>query len=61
MERTTALADASREIGARALQQAAVANLGQRALAYGELTDLMENAANLVADTLNVELTSVLE
>ena len=61
VERTTALADASREIGARALQQAAVASLGQRALASGELTALMDDAARLVADTLGIELTSVLE
>ncbi len=61
MERTTALADANREIGARALQQAAVADLGQRALACGELTVLMEDAAKLVADILGVELTSVME
>ncbi len=61
IERTTALANASREIGARALQQAAVANLGQQALTSGEVTDLMGDAAKLVADTLGVELTSVLE
>ena len=37
LERTTALADASREIGVRALQQAAVASLGQRALSNADL------------------------
>ncbi len=61
LERTTALANASREIGARALQQAAVASLGQSALSNGDLKGLMSAAAELVADTLRVEFTGVLE
>ena len=61
IERTTALAGASHEISVRALQQAAVASLGQSALSNGDLTGLMNAAANLVADTLKVEFTGVLE
>ena len=61
LERTTELAGASREIGIRALQQAAVACLGQSALSNGDLTGLMNAAAVLVADTLQVEFTGVLE
>lgn len=46
---------------ARARQQAAVAALGQRALLGGEIGPLLEDAVRTLADTLDVELTKVLE
>jgi signal transduction histidine kinase/amino acid transporter/ActR/RegA family two-component response regulator len=61
LERTAALADASREISVRALQQAAVAELGQRALISTDLAELMDAAAKLTVNTLHVEYASVLE
>jgi PAS domain S-box-containing protein len=49
------------ELRTRACQQAAVADLGQRALAGTHLSLLMDAAATLVARTLNVEYCEVLE
>jgi PAS domain S-box-containing protein len=46
---------------AYARQQAAVAQLGQRALTDTDLFNLMDEAVILVAETLNVELSKVLE
>ncbi len=46
---------------ARARQQAAVATLGQRAVAGGELDDLFADATRLVAETLDLRFTGVLE
>ncbi|MDJ0557313.1 MAG: PAS domain S-box protein [Microcoleaceae cyanobacterium MO_207.B10] len=45
----------------RANQQAAVAVLGQKALASEDLDKLFEKATTLVAETFNVEYTNVLE
>ncbi|MCI0395708.1 MAG: GAF domain-containing protein [Chloroflexi bacterium] len=45
----------------RAQQQAAVADLGQHALADVELLDLLDRAVTLVAQTLDVECCEVLE
>jgi signal transduction histidine kinase/CheY-like chemotaxis protein len=49
------------ELKARALQQAAVAELGQKALGSLDLDRLLEQAVALVARTLGVELVKVLE
>ncbi len=49
------------ELAARARQQSAVAALGQRALTGGELTELLNEAAALIADTLEVECCAILE
>ena len=49
------------EIKARARQQAAVAELGQRALAGTDLSTLLSEAVALVARTLEVEFCKVLE
>lgn len=49
------------ELSARARQQAAVAQLGQRALAVSDLPVLMDEAVTLVASTLGVEYCKVLE
>ncbi len=46
---------------ARARQQAAVAELGQRALALRDLTALLDEATRLVCQTLDVEYSQVLE
>ncbi len=53
-ERTATLAQRER-------QQAAVAELGQKALGGGDLTELCEQAVQLVATTLEVENTKVLK
>jgi PAS domain S-box-containing protein len=45
----------------RALQQAAVAELGRKALSKGELNDLMDEAVVLAARTLRVEFSEVFE
>ena len=50
-----------REIRARAQQQAAVAALGQHALAGGDLASLFAEAARRIAETLGVEFSRVLE
>ena len=50
-----------RAVDLRTRQQAAVASLGQRALAGVDLQELMEEAARLVADGMEVEHSSVLE
>lgn len=57
----SARTQAERELQARTLQQAAVADLGQRALATAELATLMDEAVALVARTLTVDLCALLE
>jgi PAS domain S-box-containing protein len=49
------------ELKARARQQAAVAELGQRALANPPLAELFDDAVDLVAHTLDVEYCKVLQ
>ncbi len=49
------------ELQARARQQAAVAEIGQRALWGADMSALMQDACRLVADTLRVEFCKVLE
>jgi PAS domain S-box-containing protein len=57
----TARNRAEEELAARVRQQAAVAELGQRALAGPDLATLMNEAVALVARTLGVEYGTVLE
>lgn len=45
----------------RVRQQAAVASIGQRALMGANLSELMKEAAELVAETLNLEYCKILE
>jgi PAS domain S-box-containing protein len=52
---------AERELEARARQQAAVADLGQRALARRDLSTLLDEAVALVAGTLAVDYCALLE
>src|SRR5205085_1748569 len=52
---------AERELEARARQQAAVADLGQRALARTDLSALLDEAVALVARTLEVDYCALLE
>src|SRR5205823_3129652 len=52
---------AERELEARARQQAAVADLGQRALARTDLSMLLDEAVALVARTLAVDYCALLE
>lgn len=52
---------ATTALEARARRQAAVARLGQRALAGIDLAELMDEAASVVAETLGVEYCKVLE
>jgi signal transduction histidine kinase/CheY-like chemotaxis protein len=52
---------AQAQLEARARQQAAIAQLGLRALAGGSLAELMQAVAGQVAETLDVELCKVLE
>ncbi|HEU4494733.1 MAG TPA: GAF domain-containing protein [Rubrobacteraceae bacterium] len=49
------------EVKARARQQAAIAELGQRALGSTDLQQLMEDAVQLVTDILDVQHSKVLE
>jgi PAS domain S-box-containing protein len=49
------------ELAVRARQQAAVAELGQRALEGADLQSLMDEAVHLVAQTLGVEFCKILE
>jgi PAS domain S-box-containing protein len=49
------------ELKARARQQAAVAELGQRALANPPLAELFDDAVDLVAHTLDVEYCKILQ
>lgn len=49
------------ELGLRAIQQEAVAQLGQRALATREISSLMDDAVNLVQQILQAPLCKVLE
>ena len=46
---------------ARVRQQAAIANLGQRALAYTDLSQLMDDVVRLITQTLEMEYCGVLE
>jgi PAS domain S-box-containing protein len=52
---------AEQELAGRLRQQAIVAELGQYALATPDLQVIMEKAVNLLADSLDVEYTKVLE
>ncbi|HEU5002178.1 MAG TPA: GAF domain-containing sensor histidine kinase [Actinomycetota bacterium] len=52
---------AERQLKTRTLQQAAVADLGQQALAGAELPDLMDAAVNVITRVLEVEFARVLE
>lgn len=56
-----ALRESEERFKVRALQQAAVATLGQRALAGIDLTVLMQEAVNQVAEVLQVELCGIFE
>lgn len=56
-----ALRDSEEQFKVRALQQAAVATLGQRALAGIDLMLLMQEAATQVAEVLQVELCGIFE
>jgi PAS domain S-box-containing protein len=60
-ERTAELARANAVIVERAMQQSAVAQLGQRALADTGLEALFDDATELVRKTLKVDLCSVFE
>ena len=51
---------AREELRQRARQQAAVAELGERALRDPDIGGLMQDAVNVVADTLSVDLTALL-
>jgi len=57
----TARKRAEQQVENRERQQAAVAELGQRALVGGALAELMEVAVDLVARTLDVECGAILE
>ncbi|MGE0822404.1 MAG: PAS domain S-box protein [Candidatus Binatia bacterium] len=57
----TARKQAEHELQARLRQQAAVATLGQQALSGAGLTDLMDTAMRIVAQTLEVEYAKILE
>jgi PAS domain S-box-containing protein len=59
--KTTGGGAAAAELAARLRQQAAVAELGQRALAHADLAALMTDAATIVARTLSVEYSKILE
>ncbi|GAC1536541.1 MAG: hypothetical protein NVS2B9_02340 [Myxococcales bacterium] len=50
---------AERELSARLSQQAAVARLGQRALRDGPLQPLLEEVAQVVADTLRIDVCGI--
>jgi len=60
-ERTAELAHAYAVIQDRALQQEAVAQLGQRALAGANLNELLAETAATVREILNVDFCSVME
>jgi PAS domain S-box-containing protein len=57
----TALKDAEARLDVRVRQQAAVAQLGQHALAGADIEPLAAEAVRLVADTLNVEYSAIFE
>jgi len=57
----TRLKDADDALRLRARQQAAVVRLGQEALAETDLERIFQSACRLVAETLDAELTAVLE
>jgi signal transduction histidine kinase len=50
-----------RNLEARARQQAAVASLGHRALTVGSMSDLLDDVVHVVAKTLDLPYSSVLE
>jgi two-component system cell cycle sensor histidine kinase/response regulator CckA len=50
-----------RSLEVRARQQAAVASLGHRALSIGSMTDLLDDVVQVVAKTLDLPYSSVLE
>jgi PAS domain S-box-containing protein len=52
---------AQQRLHARAIQQAGLADLGQRALAGMDVQDLMQYATEVVTSTLDVEMAKVLE
>lgn len=52
---------AEEEIKIRAIQQAAVADLGQRALAATELDSLLDEAARIVSEVLDLDCVSIME
>lgn len=52
---------AEEELHSHARRQAAIADLGQRALAHTDISNLMHDAAELVRQTLGVEYSKVLE
>jgi diguanylate cyclase (GGDEF)-like protein len=56
-----ALRTSSRRLRQRAAQQATVSELGQRALSEVGLTPLLNEAVMMVADTLGIDLVTVLE
>ena len=58
---TTARKTAEDEARVRARQQAAVAGLGQRALAGGDLQPLLDEATALVVETLDIEYCKLFE
>ena len=60
-ERTAELRQANAETRTRARQQEAVAELGQRALTNVDMDTLLTGATALVAATLDVEISTVLE
>ncbi len=60
-ERTAELAQANDVIQERALQTEIVAQLGQQALAGIGLNELLDRAAQLVHETLHVDLVSIVE
>jgi PAS domain S-box-containing protein len=57
----TAQVRAQDQLKARAQQQAVVVQLGQRALAGVELSDLMDEAVSMITNTLGVEFCKILE
>ena len=57
----TARKERERELEARMHQQAAVGELGQRALEYGDVDELLADAAETVAAVLDVDYCKVLE
>jgi PAS domain S-box-containing protein len=59
--RALEIGGSERELRARARQQEAVAELGQRAVGNGDLRTLMQEAVALVAEVLEVEYAKVLE
>jgi PAS domain S-box-containing protein len=61
LQRTAQLAQANDQIRARARQQEALAEFGRRALACGDLKQLLGESGEMVAQQLEVEFTAVVE